>query len=186
MSDMLNEELLWFKGKGSEMLKELGMRDNFQVVDFGSGKGRYTVPLSQAVGSQGHVFSVERDNNEISILRERLENHGIEAVVTVINEENILLKTVKDSSVDAVLTFDVLQYVDDWKTLFQTLKRIIKAEGSVHIYPAAIPHPGSVDMDRVILDMKEAGFILVAERMFRMMHNKDHVDDRIYSFSLGD
>jgi tRNA A58 N-methylase Trm61 len=180
---MSNEEKLWFKSRGCEMLRELGIEEHSRVVDFGSGKGRYTVPLSQAVGEKGHVHSVERDENEISVMRERLKSYGSENVVTVIRGEDLLLESIKDGSIDVVLAFDVLQYVDDWKALFLTLKRILKADGSVHIYPAAVPHPGSVDMKRVTSEMVGAGFSSDGNREFRMMHNKDHVTDRIYSFS---
>jgi predicted methyltransferase len=59
--EISQHETLWLQKTGAEMLRTLGVKEGDSVIDFGSGEGRYTTPLSQIVGIDGTVYAVERD-----------------------------------------------------------------------------------------------------------------------------
>ena len=67
----------WLTCKGAEMMKQLGLANSHSVVDFGCGKGRYTIPLSQSLGRNGTVIAIERDATEIEHLQKRMDTFSL-------------------------------------------------------------------------------------------------------------
>ena len=141
--EISEHETLWLQSEGAKMIADLGVKpDNF-VIDFGCGQGRYTIPLSQVVGVNGHVYSFERDEEAIAILKARLPVFSTANIVTLHNEDILELSTpIPDKTIDSILVFDVLQYVQDWDLLFASFFRVIKPKGFICIYPAAITDHG--------------------------------------------
>jgi len=181
---MEEHEEQWLSGQGAEMLRTLGVKKSDCVVDFGCGRGRYTVPATQVVGQDGMVFAIERHVNELDVLNERLAKFSSNEFVKILNTESLHLDSISAASVDALLTFDVLQYIEDYDTLFESVKRILKPDGLLFVYPAGVPHPGDVDMERITEIMDRLGMKLSAKTEYRMMHNKFMVDDLIYTFKF--
>jgi ubiquinone/menaquinone biosynthesis C-methylase UbiE len=173
----------WLAGQGAEMMAALGVTESDTVVDFGCGKGRYTIPLSQAVGPNGLVIAIERTAEEIAELKTRMKAFPTSAPVRTIASSTVHLDTIEDSSVDALLAFDVLQYIENWDRFFTAVRGVLRPSGRLHVYPASVPHPGEVDIERLTGVLKELGFSLTAKTAFKMMHNKHMVDDHVLSFS---
>lgn len=185
MNNISEHETLWLQENGAMMMSELGIKKGFSVIDFGCSEGRYTIPLSQLTGKNGMVFSFERDKDALAVLNERLPSFSVENNVHILNSGNSDIAThINGHAVDAILAFDVLQYIDDWEKLFSSFKSVLRSDGYLHIYPAALPHPGSVNLEVAIFILEKYGFELTEVKEFRMMHNVDMVDDKVYSFKL--
>jgi ubiquinone/menaquinone biosynthesis C-methylase UbiE len=183
--EMSKHETLWLQSEGAKMLMDLGVRSRDYVIDFGCGEGRYTIPLSNIVGKKGCVYAVERDENAMAILQERHPLFSTTDVVKFLNVDELeKTTTIPDKTIDSIFVFDVLQYVQDWDSLFSYFFRVLKQNGIICIYPAAIPHPGEVDIELAISKMEKIGFQYVRSTKFRMMHNVDMVNDIVYSFCL--
>lgn len=180
--DISKHEKDWLVTQGAQMVSSLGVEKNHCVIDFGCGKGRYTVPIAQVVGKEGQVLAVERDLEEQTMLQKRMATFDTPATIQVVNGEELLLESVENNTTDAVFVFDVLQYIPKWNTFFETIHRVLKPSGVVFVYPAAVPHPGDVDMEKVISTLKQYGLHLTDKTQFHMMHNKDMVTDDVYSF----
>jgi ubiquinone/menaquinone biosynthesis C-methylase UbiE len=155
-------------------------------VDFGCGVGRYAIPLSQAIGADGSVKAVERDTGDLHVLQHRIPEFPTGAPIDIVHSHDYCLTFIKDASTDAVLAFDVLQYVTDWSAFFMSVKRILRPSGVLHIYPAAIPHPNVVDLDLMERSLVDAGFRLLGRNTFTMMHNMHMVEDTVHSYSVQD
>lgn len=183
--EISNHETRWLQTDGAKMLEQLGVRTGNTVVDYGCGEGRYTVPMSQVVGRQGTVYSVERDERAIAVVTERLAHFSEPNIVTFLNLDHLETADIlPDRTVDAVFAFDVLQYVKDWDLLFGYFAKILKPNGIACIYPAAVPHPGDVDIELVISKMDTCGLRFRKSAKYTMMHNVDMVDDLVYIFDL--
>lgn len=180
--EMSEHEKQWLTDQGAKMMTALGVKEGSSVIDFGCGKGRYTLPLSQAVGENGNVLAVERDLNEVALLHERIAAFGGRGSIKILNSEETQLLSVDDGTIDNVLVFDVLQYVTDWEGFFKSIRRVLKPGGRIHIYPAMIPHPEAVDVAQVTLIGNTLGLPCDGKRHYRMMHNKDMVTDEVYTF----
>lgn len=178
-------ETLWLQSEGAKMLMNLGIKQGGKIIDYGCGKGRYTIPLSQIVGKEGCVYSVEKNEDSIIFAKERLTMFSNPDVVKFIKNDNLeTTDLITKKSINAIFAFDVLQYVKNWDLLFKYFYGILNPNGIVCIYPAAIPHPGQVDMKLLISKMEKIGFQYLESKKYRMMHNMDIVDDVVYSFCL--
>lgn len=183
--DISKHELVWLQNAGAKMIADLGIKPNNSVIDFGSGYGRYTIPLTQVLGKNGHVYSFERDEDANALLCSRLQLFSKTNIVTIIKDDSVELPaSIHDKTIDAILVFDVLQYIHDWDLLFASFLRVLRPKGFIHIYPAAIPHPGSVDIELVTSKLKKFGFNHVYSKKYIMMHNIDMVEDVVFSFCL--
>lgn len=183
--EISKHETKWLESEGAKMLVDLGVKQGDNVIDYGCGNGRYTIPLSQIVGKQGCVYSVEKDENAIAVVQERLPLFSNTNIVKFLKVDNLETSSIlEEKSIDAIFAFDVLQYVKDWDMLFRYFYKVIKPKGIVCIYPAAIPHPGDIDIKLVKSKMEEIGFKYIDSTKFQMMHNVDMVDDVVYSFCL--
>lgn len=183
--EISKHETLWLESEGAKMLLELGIKQGDNVVDFGCGEGRYTIPLSQVVGDSGCVSSVETDENALALIQKRLPLFSNPDIVKFLKTKNIETSDlIQEKTIDAIFVFDVLQYIKNWDLLFSYFFRLLKPKGIICIYPAAIPHPGDVDIKLIKSKMERIGFQYVKSTKFRMMHNVDMVDDVVYSFCL--
>ena len=182
---MSTHETLWLQSEGAKMLTNLGVKNNDYVIDFGCGEGRYTIPLSNIVGKDGHVYAVEQDEKTMAILQKKLPLFSHTNAISFLNINNLTATNIiSDKTIDSIFVFDVLQYIEDWDLLFSYFYRVLKPNGIIYIYPAAIPHPGSVDIKLAFSKMEKIGFQFVKSTQFRMMHNKDMVDDTVYHFCV--
>jgi len=183
--EMSKDETLWLQSEGEKMLMDLGVKQRDYVIDFGCGEGRYTIPLSKIVGKEGCVYAVECDEKAMAILQERLPLFSTTDAIKFLKIDDLeITTTISDKTIDSIFVFDVLQYVQDWDLLFSYFFRVLKPNGIICIYPAAIPHPGDVDIELALSKMEKVGFQYVRSTKFRMMHNVDMVNDIVYSFCL--
>lgn len=183
-ADASAETELWFRRQGSAVLGELGIGPGQCVLDFGCGSGGYVLPLARAVAPGGRVVAMDRDPKLLEQLRERLKSAGAATEVQTVLSGPVAapLAGIGTDSLDAVLLFDVLQHVEDWQALFAEIARVLKDRGRVCVYPAAVPHPGSVAPDRVRDSMIPHGFTPLATRRVRLLHAHSLVDDDVHVF----
>lgn len=176
-------ETLWLKSEGAKTLINLGVKHRDHIIDFGCGEGRYTIPLSNIVGKEGCVYAVERDEKAMAVLKERLPLFSTTGAIKFLEIGDLeITTTISDNTIDSIFVFDVLQYVKDWNSLFSYFFRVLKPNGIIYIYPAAVPHPGDVDIELVLSKMEKAKFRFMGSTKLRMMHNVDMVNDIVYSF----
>jgi ubiquinone/menaquinone biosynthesis C-methylase UbiE len=104
------------------------------ILDFGCGAGTYTIPAAKMVGKAGTVYALDIDRNALTRLMQTAKREGFTNVVRVdaFRKEPI---PVRDETLDLVLLLDVLQEVEDRKTVFDEIHRLLKPNGTVAIYP---------------------------------------------------
>lgn len=107
--EISRHETEWLESEGAKMLMDLGVKQGDKVVDYGSGEGRYTIPLSQIVGKQGCVYSVEQDENAIAVILERLPRFSNQDIVKFLKVNNLETSAIlQEKGVDVIFAFDVL------------------------------------------------------------------------------
>ena len=140
----------WLRGHAEEVLAEIGIKKSQTVLDFGCGSGLYAIPAAQLVGEEGKVYALDKNEEALKAVLENAKKSGLRNVKTIYSDT---LKTgLDDEAVDVVLLYDVVHLIEDRTTLFSEIRRILKSEGVVSIYPM------HVKMDEIKEQMQESGF----------------------------
>jgi ubiquinone/menaquinone biosynthesis C-methylase UbiE len=108
------------------ILKEVGIKPGFHVLDYGCGPGSYIIPLAELVGESGKVYAL--DIQPLAIRKVQ----GIASKKKLANVETILsdCKTgLHRNSLDAVLLYDVLHHLSDPHKVLKELHRVLKPDG---------------------------------------------------------
>jgi len=178
-------ETEWLQSQGAEMLQKLGIKEGVNVVDFGCGEGRYVIPLTNVVGKNGKVYAIEHIDSAIAVIKERMSIFTKNNNLEILKIDNLQVELpLQKNTIDAILIFDALQYIENWDNLFCYFFNALKSDGQIFIYPAAIPHPGDIDMGVVKRKMDKAGFKYIKSHKYTMMHATDIVDDIVYAFCV--
>jgi len=108
------------------ILKEVGIKTGFQVLDYGCGPGSYIIPLAELVGESGKVYAL--DIHPLAI--QKVQN--IASKKQLANMETILSDCqtgLPDNTLDAVLLYDAFHHLSDPDVVLKELYRVLKPDG---------------------------------------------------------
>ncbi|MBU0615460.1 MAG: methyltransferase domain-containing protein [Nanoarchaeota archaeon] len=117
------------------IFKELGLKQGDVFLDIGCGAGDYVIHASKIVGNSGKVYALDRQEDSISIFKEKIRELGIINIES--NTSDITKKLpIKDKSIDICFIATVLHGLDFEKHkehIFKEIKRILKPSGRLAI-----------------------------------------------------
>lgn len=125
----------WMSDNASEVLKRVGIKNGDIVVDFGCGKGRFTIPCAGVVGEEGKVYAVEIRPSSLEDISRVVEKRGLRNIVPLPATQSAIVGDLQDLSVDAVIVYDVMQEISDREKLLHEVHRILRQEGFLSIFP---------------------------------------------------
>jgi len=67
----------WMRDRGPKLLSMVGFGEGQAVVDFGSGRGDYTLMLAGLVGKKGRVYAVDKDRSVLGELMGKARCKGL-------------------------------------------------------------------------------------------------------------
>ena len=108
------------------ILKDVGIKPGFHVLDYGCGPGSYILPLAELVGESGKIYAL--DIHPLAIQKVQ----GIASKRQVANVETILsdCKTgLLDNSLDVVLLYDAFHDLSGPGGVLEELHRVLKPNG---------------------------------------------------------
>jgi ubiquinone/menaquinone biosynthesis C-methylase UbiE len=137
---------LWYKVREVlapriKVLREVGIRPGFRVLDFGCGPGSYIIPLSQLVGSKGKVYAL--DLHPLAIAR-------VKAIVQKKRLDNVeVIQThgatgLPDASVDVALLYEIFHDLTEPEEVLKELSRILKPGGILSVIHQYIPEESMI------------------------------------------
>ena len=124
------------------------------VADFGCGPGAMVVELARLVGEEGHVHALDINAEFVARTRKKVESEGLSSHVTVHHLTGERLPF-EDDSLHALVTKNVMVYLDDALATFKEFKRVVRAGGRVHAidsdWQTTIVEPVPLDQWRAFL-----------------------------------
>lgn len=172
----------WTKTDGEDFLKQIGMKKDFFVLDFGCRHGTYSIPAAKVVGENGIVYALDKNINSLDELMYKAKSFSLKNIKKI-DVSEIINIPLDDEVVDMVLLFDVLHLIDDKKKLFRELKRVLKFNGILSVYSRHHEEHMSLKLDEVIDNIKMAGFGFESKIVKDLMHNDQIVKDQVLVFS---
>lgn len=109
-----------------EIVKEIGLKEGFQVLDYGCGPGGYVPAVSDAVGSSGKVYALDALSAAIEMVNKKAAQNGLKNVSTMLSNCAIDLA---DEVLDVVLLYDVFHDLENQNAVLNELYRVLKPAG---------------------------------------------------------
>ena len=184
---MKNDIEKWMKGDGEKFLEEIGIKKGQIVLDFGCGRGYYTIPASRVVDRDGRVYALDKDMSSLNELKKLVKQSNINNV-EVINQNTII--TLKDNSVDAVLCYDVIHYGSEKERdiIYGEVHRVLTKTGLFSVYPKhhkedyPLMELANIGLGKVVGEIEKAGFILEHKFSKRLLHDEHYNEGYILNF----
>ncbi len=113
----------------SMMLANLGLKNSMTVCDMGCGNGFHTLKIAQLLQDRGQVFAVDVQPTMLKLLRERMEEQGIDNVIPVLGSLHDPRLPIE--SIDLILLVDVYHEFSHPEPMLAAMKRSLKPDGMI-------------------------------------------------------
>jgi len=108
------------------VLKEVGIKPGFHILDYGCGPGSYLISLAELIGSSGQIYALDIHPLAIEKVNKIASERGLINVKTILSDFNT---GISDNSIDVVLLYDVFHDLSKQNHVLQELHRILKPNG---------------------------------------------------------
>lgn len=169
----------WLKEKGKEFLKDIGIKEGQVVLDFGCNVGHYTIPAAEVVGEEGRVYAIDKDIESLNELMRTAKIKGLRNIVPILIQSSDLKINLKDESVDVILLYDVLHYIDAMgrNKIYNESYRILKNDGLLSVYPKhnksdePLWNLSNMQLEDVIKEIESTKFRFERQFYKKLIHN---------------
>ena len=111
-----------------KILKEVGIKSGFNVLDYGCGPGSYVIPAAKLVGPSGNVYALDIH----PLATQKIQNIASKKRLTNVETIQSDCRTgLEDESIDVVLLYDTFHDLADPQGVLQELHRVLKSEGTL-------------------------------------------------------
>ncbi len=181
----------WIEEDSKEFLKKIGIRKGYAVLDFGCGRGHYTIPVSKVVGNIGVVYALDKNKSALSELKKIIAKEDIKNVKLI---NDIKDPSLGDKSVDVVLCYDVIHLVGkedsstvkDRMKLYEIIRRFAKKNALFSVYPThLVTHTDITSNRETKKEIEKAGFIFEREIYAELIHDDKRIKGCILNFRKG-
>lgn len=108
------------------ILKEVGIKPGFHVLDYGCGPGSFIIPIAKLVGKSGKIYALDIHPLAIHMVQGIASKNQLENVETIRSD----CKTgLPDNSIDVVLLYDTFHALSDPDGVLEELHRVLKHDG---------------------------------------------------------
>jgi ubiquinone/menaquinone biosynthesis C-methylase UbiE len=118
-----------------KFFQELNLQKGISFLDVASGRGAYSLAVSDIIGSQGNVFAVDLWAAGIEMLKAAAQERGFENITAFVSDVGRRIP-VEDQSIDVCLIATALHdFVEDQidKGVLDEVGRVIKPAGRLAI-----------------------------------------------------
>jgi ubiquinone/menaquinone biosynthesis C-methylase UbiE len=142
-----------------QVIKEVAdVKPSMTCVDFGSGTGVFTFPMSEAVGAAGLVYAVDNSANMLELVKSK----GLPANIRLI-QADAAATGLQDECADLCLCVLILHEVDSPERVILEARRVLKPGGKIIIMEWKMdsdwgpPRSIRLSREKIELILKEAG-----------------------------
>ena len=154
--------------KPHEVIMALKLAPDQSVADIGAGTGYFAVRFAHML-SQGRVYGVDVEPDMVKYLGERAKKENLANLTAVAGAPD---DARIPAPVDLVILVDVYHHIDQRAGYFRKLRASLKPGGRIAVIdfrldaPTGPPRNARIAPDRVMTEMKSAGYALAAEHGF--------------------
>jgi len=107
-NDELHKIVLdWEATEAKILMKKIGIKPDYKIIDFGCGYGHYTIPCALALNNTGKVFAIDRHNISFGWIKTKSDMFNLQNIELIkTNGSNVI--DFPDKSINIILFYDVL------------------------------------------------------------------------------
>ncbi|HVP40955.1 MAG TPA: class I SAM-dependent methyltransferase [Candidatus Krumholzibacteriaceae bacterium] len=109
-----------------DIVKEVGIKEGFRLLDYGCGPGSYVVAVAELVGKSGRVYALDINPLAVKMVKEITVKKQLPNVETILSNRKTGLP---DDSIDVVLLYDTFHDLLDPNLVLEELHRVLKPNG---------------------------------------------------------
>ena len=108
------------------ILKEVGIKPGFHILDYGCGPGSYVTAAAKLLDTNGKIYALDIHPLAIQKVQKIIAKKQLRNVETILSD----CKTgLPDKSMDIVLLYDTFHELDDPDSVLKELHRVLKSNG---------------------------------------------------------
>jgi ubiquinone/menaquinone biosynthesis C-methylase UbiE len=138
-----------------DILKEVGIRPGFRVLDYGCGPGSYISPLAELVGESGKVYALDIHPLAIRKVKDIASKKKLANVETILSDCQTGLP---DNSLDVVLLYDIFHHLRDRDKVLKELHRVLKPDGVLSF------SDHHMEEDEIVYAVTNSGFFSLSRK----------------------
>jgi ubiquinone/menaquinone biosynthesis C-methylase UbiE len=108
------------------IVKEIGLKEGFRVLDYGCGPGGYVPAVAELIGPSGKMYALDINPTAVKMTKELAAKKQLSNVETILSGCDTHLS---DESMDVVLLYDVFHDLTKPNEILEELHRVLKANG---------------------------------------------------------
>jgi len=190
---MENNVKEWLGKNGELFLKDICIKKNQVVLDFGCGAGYYTIPAAKVVGKEGKVYALDKDREVLNQLTQTAESEGLKNIVSIGNQSGELKINLEKEPIDAILLYDILHYLDvmERNKIYNEFYRVLKTDALLSVYPKhnKLDDPlwnlSDMLLEDVIKEIEGAKFNFKGQFYKKLIHDDNYNMGYILNFTKG-
>jgi len=109
-----------------DILKEVGIKPGFHVLDYGCGPGSYIIPLAELVGESGKIYALDIHPLAIQKVQYIASKKQLKNVEAILSDCQTGLP---DNTLEVVLLYDAFHHLSDPDMVLKELHRVLKPDG---------------------------------------------------------
>ena len=168
--------------KLSEIAQALRLKQGSVFADVGAGHGFFAIRFARRVGTTGHVFAVETDEELVRRMKQRIQKLSLKNIEVVhSHSDNPMLPM---GLLDSVLIADTYHEMKDYSSMLSNLRKVLKPDGHLVILDYFRPtmkgesrdwqvSDHNIDPELVKSELQKAGFEIID---FKESFNQDPVE----------
>ena len=154
--------------KPHEVIQALALKPDAVIADIGSGTGYFAVRFAN-MAPKGRVYGVDIEPDMVKYLAGRAKREKRDNVIAIAGAPD---DPRLPERADLILMVDVFHHIEDRARYFRKLRASLKPGGRIAIIdfridsPEGPPKAARIAPDRVIAELKGAGYTLAREHRF--------------------
>lgn len=137
-----------------KILETLGIASDLLACDFGSGIGKWTIPLAKTIPN-GMVFAVDIFEENLMFLESEAKRQGVDNIKILLSDIEKGVK-INSNEIDLVLVVNLLFQSDRKDLILTEAERILKNEGKLVIIDWKEDNPMGLKKELIVFrDIKD-------------------------------
>ena len=171
----------WLEIYGVLFLKEIGLKKDDHILDFGCRHGTYSIPAAKIIGDKGRVYAIDKEKSSLDELMKRSSGNNLFNITAIQGTEQVI-HLLEKNNLDMILLYDVYHLIQDRTTFLSNLHTLLKPSGILSIYPRHHKEKMNMNIKQIISEIESIGFQFLTSHEKTMMHDDQLVKDTVYNF----